>query len=78
LLRDWENKVKIFLLIGIIWMSLKHDLRLYRCQFWGFHGGYDSSWRWRQHRSLKALYPTTTLHGVSTQNTSTWSKIHCP
>jgi hypothetical protein len=29
-------------------------------------------WRWKYHESLKCLYPTTTLHGVTTQKTSTW------
>jgi len=24
-------------------------------------------WRWRQHGPLKRLYPTKTLHGVTTQ-----------
>jgi hypothetical protein len=31
-----------------------------------------SPWRWRQHEPLKCWYPTTTLHGVTTQKTSTW------
>jgi hypothetical protein len=31
-----------------------------------------SPWRWRQHGALKRWYPTTTLHGVTTQKTSTW------
>jgi hypothetical protein len=30
-------------------------------------------WRWRQHEPLKCWYPTTTLHGVTTQKTSTWN-----
>jgi hypothetical protein len=30
-------------------------------------------WRWRQHGYLKGWYPTTTLHGVTTQKTSTWN-----
>jgi hypothetical protein len=30
--------------------------------------------RWRQHGPLKCWYPTTTLHGVTTQNTETWSR----
>jgi hypothetical protein len=29
-------------------------------------------WRWRHHGPLKHWYPTTTLHGVTTQKTSTW------
>jgi len=32
-----------------------------------------SSWRWRQHVPLICCYPTTTLHGVTTQKTSTWT-----
>jgi len=28
--------------------------------------------RWRQHGPLKRRYPTTTLHSVTTQKTSTW------
>jgi hypothetical protein len=28
---------------------------------------------WRQHVPLKRWYPTTTLHGVTTQKTSTWN-----
>jgi hypothetical protein len=31
-----------------------------------------SPWRWRQHGPLKRWYPTTTLHCVTTQETSTW------
>jgi len=31
-----------------------------------------SPWRWRQHRPVKHLYPTTTLHGITTQKTLTW------
>jgi hypothetical protein len=30
-----------------------------------------STWRWRQHGPPKWWYPTTTLHGVTTQKTST-------
>jgi hypothetical protein len=30
-------------------------------------------WRWRQHGPLKRWYPTTTLHDVTTQKTSTWN-----
>jgi hypothetical protein len=31
-------------------------------------------WRWRQHGPLKCWYPTTTLHGITTQKTlSTWT-----
>jgi len=26
-------------------------------------------WRWRQHEPLKHWYPTTTLHGITTQKT---------
>jgi len=33
----------------------------------------SSGWRWRQHGPLKRWYPTTTLHGVTTQKTSTWN-----
>jgi len=29
-------------------------------------------WRWREHGPLKRWYLTTTLHGVTTQRTSTW------
>jgi len=29
-------------------------------------------WRWRQHGPLKRWYVTTTLHGVTTEKTSTW------
>jgi hypothetical protein len=29
-------------------------------------------WRWRQHGTPKRRYPTTTLHGVTTQKNSTW------
>jgi len=31
-----------------------------------------SSWRWGQFCSPKLWYPTTILHGVKTQKTSTW------
>jgi hypothetical protein len=31
----------------------------------------------RQHGPLKCWYPTTTLHGVTTQKTSTWKEIFC-
>jgi hypothetical protein len=34
---------------------------------------------WREHGPLKSWYPTTTLHGVTTQKTSTWNfkwKLH--
>jgi len=30
-----------------------------------------SPWRWKQHASSKRWYPTTTLHGVTTQKTWT-------
>jgi hypothetical protein len=33
----------------------------------------SSPWRWRQHGPPKRWYPTTTLHGVTIQNTSTWN-----
>jgi len=29
-------------------------------------------WRWRQHGRLQRWYPTTPLHGITTQKTSTW------
>jgi hypothetical protein len=32
----------------------------------------SSPWRWRQQRPPKRRYPTTILHGVTTQKTSTW------
>jgi hypothetical protein len=35
------------------------------------HKPEDLDWRWRQHGSLKRWYPTTTLHGVTSQKTST-------
>jgi len=28
----------------------------------------EPPWRWRQHGPLKCWYPTTTLHGITTQN----------
>jgi len=31
-----------------------------------------SPWRWREQSSPKRRYPTTTLHGVTTQKTTTW------
>jgi len=31
--------------------------------------------RWRQHEPPKRRYPTTKLHGVTTQKTSTWILI---
>jgi hypothetical protein len=31
--------------------------------------------RWRQHGPLKRWYPTTTLHGVTTQMRATWIKM---
>jgi hypothetical protein len=34
---------------------------------------HPSPWRWRDHGPLKHWCPTTTLHGVTTQNTSTWN-----
>jgi hypothetical protein len=37
-----------------------------------------SHWRWRQHGPLKRLYPTTTLHVVTTQKTTTWISIQAP
>jgi hypothetical protein len=33
-------------------------------------------WRWRQHGAPKRWYPTTTLHGVTTWNNSTWNLIY--
>jgi hypothetical protein len=30
-------------------------------------------WRWRKHGLLKCRYPTTTVHDVTTQKTSTWT-----
>jgi hypothetical protein len=33
----------------------------------------SSPWRWRQYRPLKHWYPTTTLHSITTQKTSTWN-----
>jgi len=32
-------------------------------------------WRWRQHGSPKRWYPTTTLHGVTTQKTTISTRI---
>jgi hypothetical protein len=32
----------------------------------------SSPWRWRQHGPPKHCYPTTGLHGVTTQKTLTW------
>jgi len=32
----------------------------------------SSHWGWRQHGLPKLCYPTTTLHGFTTQQTSTW------
>jgi len=31
--------------------------------------------RWRQQGPPKRWYPTTTLHGITTQKTMTWIKI---
>jgi len=31
-----------------------------------------SPWRWRQHGPPKRWYPDTTVHGITTQKTSTW------
>jgi hypothetical protein len=31
-----------------------------------------SPWRWRQHGPLKRWYPTTELHGITTQKTLIW------
>jgi hypothetical protein len=33
---------------------------------------WSEPWRWRQHGPLKLWYPTTTLHGLTTQKTLTW------
>jgi len=35
----------------------------------------SSGWSWRQHGIPKRWYPTTKLHGVTTQRTSTWMFI---
>jgi len=32
----------------------------------------ESRCRWRQHGPLKRWYPTTTLHGMTSQKISTW------
>jgi len=32
----------------------------------------SSPWRWRHQGPSKHWYPTTTLHGVTTQKTSPW------
>jgi len=37
-------------------------------------------WRWRQHGSPKRCYPTSSLHSVTTQKTTTWNfaeTFHC-
>jgi hypothetical protein len=34
-----------------------------------------SHWRWSQHSPLKRRYPTTTLHVITIQKTSTWNII---
>jgi len=34
-------------------------------------------WRWRQHGPPKLWYPTTTLHGVTTQKTWNWISPPC-
>jgi len=31
---------------------------------------FGETWRWRQHSSPKRWYPTTTLHGATTQRTT--------
>jgi len=48
-----------------------------------FHGGGDSSrgplaspWRWRQWGSPKRWHPTATLHGITTQKSSTWVYLY--
>jgi len=33
-----------------------------------------SPWRWRHRRPPKRWYPTTTIHGVTTQKTWTWTE----
>jgi len=47
------------------------------CNIWGFHCGEDSSrcllslpWGWRHQDPPKHWYPTTALHGVTSQKTS--------
>jgi hypothetical protein len=39
----------------------------------GYQSLGGSSCRWGQHGPLKRWYPTTILHGVTTQKTSTWN-----
>jgi len=36
---------------------------------------FTSPWRWRQYGPLKDFYPTTTLHGVTTQKTCKFSAL---
>jgi len=36
---------------------------------------WEDLWIWKQHRPLKRRQPTTTLHGVTTQKTSTWKVL---
>jgi len=38
-----------------------------------FPAPFTSPYRWRQQGPLKWWYPTTTLHSVTTQKTSTWT-----
>jgi hypothetical protein len=40
-----------------------------------FQAPITSHWRRRQHGPLTRWYPTTTLHGVTTQKTTTWNFI---
>jgi hypothetical protein len=35
--------------------------------------GYLSPWRWRKYNPLKWEYPTTSLHSITTQKTTTWN-----
>jgi hypothetical protein len=39
------------------------------------HATSISPWRWRQHGPLKRWHPTTTLHGVTTQQISTYKLV---
>jgi len=51
----------------------QHEMSLIKLSAVSFKYQNDCNqwWRWRQHSPLERWYPTTTLHGVTTQKTTT-------
>jgi len=52
--------------------SSRKPQKFHQEPLWGGYNSPTSPWRWKQDGPPKRWYPTTTLNGVTTQNTSTW------